>query len=190
MKFYQLSILFIFFSINNFYVKKNIYNQNIEVNYNILKKYNTEKRTSDSDKINFECKFSDLFLLAENEKMLNSFITQSKKWNVVKELSNDYIFVPLNKLLIKDFITSLKKSKSDSSFNKSYEFKAFPKQYNIKKNCKDEIRLFYDKINCTFEISIQNCFFVKDFGCSEHDLIYTFKINKGQVKFIEITGAG
>ena len=189
MKFYHLSILFIFSVVYNFSVNKKIYRKIIEVEHNIS---TSKKRNSESDKINFGCKFSDIFLLAENEKILTSFITQSKKWNILKEKSNYNIFVPLNKLLIKDFINSIKnsKSKNDSNFSKTYEFRAFPKQYKTKRNCKDEIRLFYDKINCIYEISIQNCFYVKDFGCSEHDLIYTFKINKGQVKFIEITGAG
>lgn len=160
--------------------------------------HGSEPRTAQTNSLHGKpgCTIADVTVLLENQNIQKSFFDQVQKWRLSNdkrsEFLDDQLFVSLSKEKLVDFLTSFKShnEKNDSSFLKVYEFNAFPKKYKSSAICKDHISLHFDKDRCSFIIIVKNSFFVNDFGCSEHDVIYSFQIHTDQVNLINITGAG
>jgi hypothetical protein len=140
-----------------------------------------------------ECNFHDIFLLARDKKLFQLFFDELEKWNRSHSIGrDDTIFVEISKPLLSNFISTIdeKKIGADGEIIKNYEFDLSPKEYQRQKKCKDQIRLSLDKTDCTFFLTVRNVFYVDDFGSSEHDKIYGFKIVDGKVKIISVDEAG
>lgn len=165
---------------------KSSFNQNLE---NITDTANKQPTTT-------KCSFLDIIQLRENAKMQRSLFEQINNWKKVYDKNNEFlddsIFVSLDEQKLIDFLKNLKSEHTGqiNYFEKDYEFNSNPSQYKNNSKCKDHIKLTFDEKECSYLLTVQNCFYVEDFGCSEHDVFYIFKIINGSVKLENITGAG
>ncbi len=166
--------------------------KNVLINSNA--KVNLIKNTFETKPSNTKCLFSDINIMVKDKKMVKSFFKQVNSWreknDKKKEFLDDSIFVCLNEEKLINFLSNIKKNKVKNSFEKKYEYNSSPLAYKSKRKCEDFIRINFDEKECIYIITIKNSFYVEGLGCSEHDLFYEFKINKRDVKLINIDGAG
>lgn len=107
-------------------------------------------------------------------------------------LKNDSIFGGVTISDLNDFFNSIDEKEfiKNFEFSKEYEFNRFPAAYTSDISCEDIIYLQFLKNDCSYRLSIGNNFHVEDFGCSEHQTIYTFKIIDNQIEVTDIAFAG
>lgn len=159
---------------------------------------NLQKQKSDTLTKNNTCSFKDITILLEDKTLFNSLFEQIdtfKKDSAKDEfdfINNDSIFFSLKENYFTDFLQALKKegNSNKNSFEKKYEFNAYPSEYKSKKSCSDLIQLSFDKKDCVYILTLDNNFYVEDFGCSEHNIFYTFTIKDNRIKLLHINGAG
>lgn len=142
-----------------------------------------------------DCGIDDVLNMKTDETLLQSFFTEIDSWHNNHEqgvLKNDAVFVPVTKAFFLDFLNHIKKGqlKNDKEFVRNYDFKIAPAAYTDKKECADKMSLVYQDSDMAYSLTVENNFYVQDFGCSEHQIIYRFKIENKKVRILYISIVG
>jgi hypothetical protein len=200
MKLFVILLSFFLFSCNSKQDNTSTQDENIEkgIYSDSIADANLLKQKSDSLPKNNTCSIKDITILLEDKTALKSLFEQIntfKKDHTKDEyefLNNDSIFFSLKEKYLIDFLKSLKEDTKGNSnnFEKEYEFNAYPIEYKSKKSCSDLIQLNFDKKDCVYTLTLDNNFYVEDFGCSEHNIFYNFTIKGKEIKLLNIDGAG
>lgn len=143
-----------------------------------------------------ECSSDNILLLKQDGKLFRSFFEQIESWKNEHELASidDSIFAEISMPLLENFLGALDvaKLRAGEEFVKEYEFNKSPMVYKSDRACVDKIRLSFDKQNCQYKLFVENNFYVDEdnFGCSEHEVYYLFKITDGKIELISMAPIG
>jgi hypothetical protein len=131
----------------------------------------------------------------QNRKLQGDFFKQLDSVLLVQYPDGrreSYIFVELTTVLLNNFlkdIDTLALAKT-GMFEKEYHFKIAPKGYTDHGKCMDKISIRFSSADCSYIMTINNRFMVEDGWCTEHQVVYAFKIAEGKISKFWRNAAG
>lgn len=146
-----------------------------------------ERDSSEISAINTKSGVEDIFSLKLSPNQIDSIFD-----SIENRYTDDFIFGGVTKTILNDFFSHIDKDTfiRNLEFSKSYEFHRYPSAYKSNIDCGDAITLTYNEDEAIYRLEILNSFYVEDFGCSEHNSYYTFRIVNNRIELIDIVFAG